>query len=110
MVQVLLSSIRAMHAQRARRRFTLTALRMMMASGVIRPSHVALTYSKPLLSVGIFRTARYAGKRLIADRVSLVRRHAHTQSKSVFAQWDRTLPTTVANLAKSPIGLQWNTD
>lgn len=83
---------------------------MMMASGVIRPSHVALTYSKPLLSIGILRTAGYAGTRPIADPVPLARRQTHTQSETVLAQWARTLPTTVANLAKKPIGLQWNTD
>jgi hypothetical protein len=110
MVQVLLSPIRSMHAHRARRRFTLTALQMMMASGVIRPSHVALTYSKPLLSAGILRTTGYAGKCPIIARPTLFHRQTRVQSETALAQWARTLPTTVANLAKRPIGLQRNTD
>ena len=110
MMNVLLYPIHSMEAHRIRRKQTRTALQMLTVSGVIRPGHVELRYGTPIISVSSLRTTASAYKSPIANHLPSAQEQAHAESATLLAQWVCTLPTTIANLARKPIRLRWNTD
>lgn len=108
-MHVLSSQIHDLKLRRARTKQKQTALHMLVLSGVIRPGHVELRYTTPVASITAFRTQPTAPKYVQPQPIpvpSWERRITVSMNKT----WHcvHSLLSSLVQLVKKPIGLQWS--
>ena len=107
-MHTLSSSIHYIKLRRASKEQKRTALRMLALSGVIRPSHVELRYAAPIAGITAFRAQPMATERP-QSQPRPARSWEHMITLSMTRAWQRTrrLSSSLIQLAKKPIVLQW---
>lgn len=81
---------------------------MLTLSGAIRPSHVEIRYAPPLAGRTASRTQPTASGHALTHPIPLQSwDHNITLNVNQTWQWARSLSSTLVQLAKKPIVLQW---
>ncbi|MDO8356234.1 MAG: hypothetical protein Q7U76_07585 [Nitrospirota bacterium] len=107
-MHVLSSPIQYLQQHRARTKQKRTALHMLTLSGAIRPSHVEIRYATPLAGRTASRTQPTASGHPLTHPIPLQSwDHNITLNVNQTWQWARSLSSTLVQLAKKPIVLQW---
>ncbi|MBU6482656.1 MAG: hypothetical protein KGS09_19205 [Nitrospirae bacterium] len=107
-MHTLSSSIHYIKLRRARKEQKRTALRMLTLSGVVRPSHVELRYAAPIASITALRAQPMATERPQSQPLpGRSCEHMITLNMTRAWQWTRSLSSSLVQLAKKPIALQW---
>ena len=107
-MHVLSSPIHYIKLRRARKKQKRTALHMLALSGVVRPGHVELRYVTPSTSITAFRAQPTAIEHPQTQPIPLRSwEHNITLNMKQTWQWARSLSSSLVQLAKKTIILQW---
>jgi len=106
-MHVLSSPIQYIKLRSAHKKQKQTALHMLAASGVVRPSHVELRYAASIASITAFRTQPSAIEYPQTQPIPLrVEDHNIALNMKQTRQWARSLSSVIVQFAKRPIVLR----